>query len=229
MKATWSNWSTAEGGAAAPRLPEGAKASHSLPDTGASPPPGPEWRQFSSTVGPHSPHPQEPSSSGSCHRRPTQGPPLFGSIHNLKPQPSRPLVPPAGLLEAKARCPSRPRLRDPSPSGPGPGPLPGNSNAPRERGGGRTLPGGDADPQRRDPRARPHTHTPPRPNRGGSAASPRHRPPHIPRRRHVRGGQPRGAAGTPARRRRGPAGRHPVRSPRPAPRPRAPMVSTHVR
>lgn len=172
MKATWSNWSTAEGGAAAPRLPEGAKASHSLPDTGASPPPGPEWRQFSSTGGPHSPHPQEPSSSGSCHRRPTQGPPLFGSIHNLKPQPSRPLVPPAGLLEAKARCPSRPRLRDPSPSGPGPGPLPGNSNAPRERGGGRTLPGGDADPQRRDPALAP-TRT--RPLAPTAAAPPRRR------------------------------------------------------
>lgn len=40
---------------------KGPKASRSLPDTGASPPAGPEWRQLSSTRGGAAlPHPQEP-------------------------------------------------------------------------------------------------------------------------------------------------------------------------
>lgn len=94
-----------EGDSAQSRAPQGAgqptrgfqkgpKASHSLPDTGASPPPGPAWRQLSSTRG--RPHSQRPSSSGSCHRRPAPGPPR--SIHNLRPRPWQAVRrPPAAL------------------------------------------------------------------------------------------------------------------------------------
>uniref|UniRef100_A0A8I3N2M5 Uncharacterized protein n=1 Tax=Canis lupus familiaris TaxID=9615 RepID=A0A8I3N2M5_CANLF len=134
---------------------KGPKASPSLPDTGASLPPGLEWRQLSSTRGgPHSPHPKNQSSFGSCHRRPPPGPPR--SIHRA------PAV--ATLRAARGvtggdgapggGCGSK------APQGCGPAPLPGNSNAPRERGGGRTPPGDCADPRRRPPRAPPHAHAP---------------------------------------------------------------------
>lgn len=117
---------------------KGPKASLSLPDTGASPSPGPAWRQLSSNGEWGDAHSQHPSSSSSCHRRPAPGPPR--SIHNLRPRPLQPVAPPAKRPKAKGTSRSRPGQRDQGPSGLLPGPLPGNSNAPRERGGGLTPP-----------------------------------------------------------------------------------------
>lgn len=154
----------------------GLKASRSLPDTGASPPAGPEWRQLSSTSvcacvcgggGGHTPHTlKNPVSSGSCHR-PAPGPPC--SIHN-GPGRCSPSHRPPGSRRRMCRAAEGPGCGTKAPQGCSPAPSPetamhhgrGVEAARRRR---RRRP--------RDPHARPHTHTPPRPNPGGSGSAER--------------------------------------------------------
>lgn len=160
MKATWPNQESRRGRSSSPeasRRGQGPLASYLTPGLPCLR--APSGVNFPPPEGGRTPRtPKNPSSSGSCHRRPPPGPPR--SIHNLRPRPLQPFAPPAGIPEAKSQRASGPGLPDQGPSGLQPGPLPGNSNAPRERGGGRTPPGNDAEPRRRPPRAPPHAHAP---------------------------------------------------------------------
>lgn len=186
---------------------------------------------------------ENPSSSGSCHRRPAPGPPR--SIHNLRPRRLQPVVPTAGLPKAKARRRSRPGGGTQAPPGCARPPprkqqcTTGAGWGPHAAGRRRRPPGA------RPPRAPPQAHAPlPQQRRLGlgpgsaSAQRPRGVPAAPARRaaaaaeapaaathaavRHVRGGRPRSAAETLARR-RGPAQstrQLPEASPAPRPRPR---------
>lgn len=226
---------------------KGPKASRSLPDTGASPPAGPEWRQLSSTsvcVG-GAPHTlKNPFSSSSCHRRPAPGPPR--SIHNGPGRCSPSRLPP-GSRRRICGAAQGPSCGTKAPQGCGPAPSPetamhhgrGVEAARRRR---RRRP-----PAARPPRAPPRAHAPsPQPRRlglrrpsGGHLSAPKrarrrrrrtdsrrtHRCPPCSRRP---------AAGGRGDRRPGggaqPGGAHPPREASPTPWPaRAPRVGTHVR
>lgn len=194
---------------------------------------------------------ENPSSSGSCHRRPAPGPPR--SIHNLRPRRLQPVVPTAGLPKAKARRRSRPGGGTQAPPGCARPPprkqqcTTGAGWGPHAAGRRRRPPGA------RPPRAPPQAHAPlpqqrrlglgpvRRPPKGLEACPPpqpaapqpprRHRqPPHTPPSAMFE------AAGRGALRRRWPGGgaqpKAPGSCPRPAQRPgpaRAPPVGTHVR
>lgn len=159
----------------------------------------------------------------SCHQMPARGPPRF--IHNPEPRPPQPVhsapQPPAGTETERGRW------DPPSPQCCRRTPLPGNSNAPREWGGGRMPPRRNRDHRQPAPeRGAPRAHAP-SPNRGRL-------PPRVARRslppgppaaathtggRHVRGRRLRGTAGTPR-----------AAWPSPGARPsRAPKPGTHVR
>lgn len=207
MKATWPNQESRRGGAAAPRFPEGAKGLFACYLTPGLPRRRPRvrstfHRQRGSAHSAPRPPPARIQPPPSCHQMPARGPPR--SIHNPEPRPPQPIhsapQSPAGTETGRGR-------RDPQPSGLPPGPpLPGNSNAPREWGGGRMPPRGKGDHRRLVPehgptRTRPLA--PPWPpaaawGREAPATARGHRPPpHTPAGRHVRGRRLRGTAGTP--------------------------------
>lgn len=248
MKAIWSNQESRRGRSRSPeasRRGQGPHASYLTPGLPCLR--APSGVNFPPPEGGRTPRtPKNRSSSGSCHRRPPPGPPR--SIHNPRPRPLQPFAPPAGIPEKSQRgC--GPGLPDQGPSGLRPGPLPGNSNAPRERGGGRTLPGDGAEPPAETPASAP-TRTRPLALTAAAPGSAE---------RQAAAGGPRGTPATPAGRaaaevpatathRRppyskppaagrcgaasrvaGPRREAPGSSPRPAPRPHTPRVGTHVR
>lgn len=117
--------------------------------------------------------PQESDFLRSCHQRPARGPPR--SIHNQDPSRCSPQRrPPAGLLEAKVAA----ARRGVGAAGPRPlrvaaRPPPRKQQCTTGEGWGPHAARGDDNPRRRDPRARPHSHTPPRPNHCGSGSAER--------------------------------------------------------
>lgn len=160
MKATWPNQESRRGGSAAPRFPERAKGLFACYLTPGLPRRRPRVRStFHRQRGSaHSAPPLPPARiqpPPSCHQMPARGPPR--SIHNPEPRPPQPVhsapQPPAGTETGRGRW-------DPQPSRLPPDPLPGNSNAPREWGGGRMPPRGNSDhrqpaPERGPTRTRP--------------------------------------------------------------------------
>lgn len=154
---------------------------------------------------------ENPSSSGSCHRRPAPGPPR--SIHNLRPRRLQPVVPTAGLPKAKARRRSRPGGGTQAPPGCARPPprkqqcTTGAGWGPHAAGRRRRPPGA------RPPRAPPQAHAPlPQQRRLGLGpgsgvrpkASRRARRPSPPRRSR------RGGTGSRHTRRRPPCSRRPA-------------------
>lgn len=212
MKTTRPNRQRRRGRGGSPRLPEGAKASCSLPDTGVSPPWRPLGVAFLRQRGEGRAlrtlrHPSSPAAvTGGRRRPPTHS-------RNLRPrrlQPARA----SRIPRQRGAAPLRAGRLPAGPLGAAARPLPGNSNAPRERWGPPAA-GGDAEPAAARPRGAPpvHTHahapsTQPQPlgaqpaaNRAArqppqpAAPPPSHRPPrhtHAASRHVVRGGRPRG-------------------------------------
>lgn len=157
----------------------GLKASRSLPDTGASPPAGPEWRQLSSTsvcacvcvwgVGGTLPTPLR-----------TRSPPAaVTGLRRARPAPF--ITAPAVAVRRTARrapggecaAPLRARAAGLRPLRAAARPPPRKQQCTTGEGWRPHAAGGDAGRRPRDPHARPHTHTPPRPNPGGSGSAER--------------------------------------------------------
>lgn len=150
---------------------KGPKASRSLPDTGASPPAGPEWRQLSSTrvcVGGALPTPLK-----------TRSPPaaVTGGWRRARPAPFI-TAPAVAVRRASRRAPGGQRAAPLRARAAGLRPLRAAARPPPRKqqcttgeGWRPHAAGGDAGRRPRDPHARPHTHTPPLPNPGGSGAA----------------------------------------------------------